>query len=76
MANIVLDYSKAHEFVEKNKKHGFFWDGYTILKWSRNDNGYMQKNGMFRNNKWGYVLRYKLKNNGTWEVSDKYDKYN
>jgi len=71
-----LDYKSAHEFVEKNKKNGFFWDGYTIVKWTRNDDGYMQKNGMFRNNKWGYILKYKLKDNGTWDISDKYARYN
>lgn len=75
MSTINLNYDEAHSFVNKNKKQGFFWDGYTIMKWTPNNNGYMQKNGMFRNNKWGYVLSYKLNKNGTWDLSDKYAQY-
>jgi hypothetical protein len=74
MPKIILDYDKAHKFVEKNKKEGFFWDGWTIVKWSPSNNGYMEKNGMLRNNKWGYANRYELKDNGTWELNDKYSK--
>jgi hypothetical protein len=72
MPKISLDYDKAHQFVEKNSNAGFFWDGYTLVKWSPSNNGFMQPNGMYRNNKWGYSNRYELKPNGTWEISDKY----
>ena len=73
MAKVTLNYDQAHAFVEKNKSNGFFWDGYTIIKWSVSNNGFMQKNGMFRDNKWGYSSRYILDtSSGTWEISDKY----
>ena len=72
MAKITLNYEAAHSFVEKNKDQGFFWDGYTIVKWSPSNNWFMQPNGMFRNNKWGYSNRYNLTSSGTWEISDKY----
>ena len=72
MPKIALDYEQAHKFVEKNKEMGFFWDGYTIVKWSPSKNGYMQPNGLFKNNKWGYSNRYNLNSNGKWEISDKY----
>lgn len=75
MPKIVLDYESAHIFVEKNKSNGFFWDGFTIVKWSPSNNGYMQKNGMYKNNRWGYSNRYNLKADGTWELSDKYVKF-
>jgi hypothetical protein len=75
MSKIVLDYEAAHNFVEKNKSNGFFWDGFTIVKWSPSNNGYMQKNGMYKNNRWGYSNCYNLKANGTWELSDKYVKF-
>jgi len=76
MAKMILDYEAAHNFVEKNKDKGFFWDGYTIVKWSPSNNGFMQPNGMFRNNKWGYSNRYNLTSSGTWEISDKYAQFN
>lgn len=72
MPKITLDYDKAHNFVEKNKALGFFWDGWTIVKWSPSNNGYMDPKGMFKNNKWGYSNRHELAPNGTWEISDKY----
>lgn len=75
MAKVILNYEEAHKFVEKNKDQGFFWDGYTIVKWSPSNNGYMQKNGMFRNNKWGYSSRYFFNSKGLWELSDKYAKF-
>jgi len=74
MSKIILDYDAANSFVEKNKSQGFFWDGWTIVKWSPSNNGYMQPNGMYRNNKWGYSNRYEMKDNGTWSISDKYVK--
>ena len=75
MAKLILDHKQAHEFVAKNKKQGFFWDGYTIIKWTPGSNGYMQKNGMFRNNQWGYASRYEVKPSGMWELSEKYARF-
>lgn len=72
MPKITLNYEQAHSFVQKNKSIGFFWDGWTIVKWSPSNNGYMDPKGMFKNNKWGYSNRYNLKLDGTWDVSDKY----
>jgi len=72
MPKLTLNYEQAHSFVEKNKSQGFFWDGYTIVKWSPSKNGYMQPNGLFKNDKWGYSNRYNLKPDGTWDLSDKY----
>ena len=73
---IILSYEQAHKFVEKNKKEGFFWDGFTIVKWSPSNNGYTDPKGLFKNNKWGYSARFGLKPNGTWELSDKYARLN
>jgi hypothetical protein len=72
MAKITLNYEQAHNFVEKNKKEGFFWDGYTIVRWAPSKSAFMDPKGMFRNNKWGFANRYRLKSDGTWDVSDKY----
>ena len=70
--NSELNYDQAHDFVEKNKSKGFFWDGYTIVKWSPGHNGFTQTNGMFRNNKWGYANKFHMTENGTWRVPSKY----
>lgn len=70
-----LTYDQAHKFVELNKKSGFYWDGYTIVKWSPGYNGYAQKNGMFKNNKWGYANNYPITDRGTWLIPSKYVKH-
>ena len=72
MPRIKLNYDQAHAFVDKNKSEGFFWDGYTIVKWSPSNNGYMDKNGLFKNNKWGYSTRFDFNKQGLWEISEKY----
>jgi hypothetical protein len=70
-----LNYKEAHRFVETNKKEGFFWDGWEIVKWTPGHNGYFDPNGMFKNGKWGYVNRYFLNNKGMWLVPSKYVKH-
>lgn len=75
MQTIELNYDQAHDFVEKNKKNGFYWDGWTIVKWTPNPAGYSQTNGMFRKGRWGYAYRYFLTKKGTWKISGKYAKY-
>lgn len=73
MSNVVeLNYEQAHQFVEANKRNGFFWDGYTIVKWSPGHNGFTQTNGMFRNNKWGYANKFTFTKQGTWKLPVKY----
>jgi len=73
MSNIVeLNYAQAHEFVEKNKNKGFYWDGYTIVKWSPGHNGYTQPNGLFKNGKWGYANKFPLTEKGNWKLPVKY----
>ena len=67
-----LNYSQAHRFVDSNKKSGFYWDGYTIVKWSPGHNGFTQVNGMFKNGKWGYSNKFPMTNEGTWLIPQKY----
>jgi hypothetical protein len=67
-----LNYEQAHKFVEKNKALGFFWDGWDIVKWTKNENGFTQKNGLYRNGSWGHSIKVPLNDNGTWSVLEKY----
>lgn len=69
---VELDYTKAHSFVEKNARAGFFWDGWDMVKWTENENGFTQKNGMFRNGKWGHAMKIAMTDAGTWKVLKRY----
>ena len=74
MPKITLNYDQAHAFVEKNKSKGFYWDGWTMKKFSPHSAAYTDKNGVFKNNKWGFANLYPVNSNGCWELSDKYAK--
>jgi hypothetical protein len=73
MSNMIeLNYEQAHKLVESKKRSGFFWDGYTLVKWSPGHKGYTQTNGLYRNGKWGFASRFELTNKGTWRVPKTY----
>jgi hypothetical protein len=67
---IELNYTEAHDFVSKNAKRGYFWDGWEIVRWVRNANGYSMKNGMFKNGEWGISFRSQVSDSGTWKVKN------
>lgn len=67
-----LNYDQAHDFVARNKSKGFYWNGWDIMKWTPGPNGYMQKNGEFRNGTWGFTVKIPLAGNGVWKVLTKY----
>ena len=67
-----LNYVEAHDFVEKNESLGFYWDGWDMVKWTPNPNGYSQKNGMYRNSQWGFAVKIPCTDQGTWKVLSKY----
>lgn len=66
-----LDYDKAHKVVQTNR--GLYWEGWDIIAWNRNPNGATNQNGKFLNGKWGITKRFPLRDNGTWEVPNRYD---
>lgn len=65
---IELNYQEAHDFVSKNTKRGYFWDGWDIVRWVPNNLGYSMPNGSFKNGEWGLEFRSKVSDNGTWMV--------
>lgn len=67
-----LNYQQAHDFVNNNQSLGFYWDGWDMIKWTPSPNGYSQKNGMYRNDQWGFAVRIPCTEAGTWKVLSKY----
>lgn len=65
-----LDHDDAHAFVEKNAFRGYFWDGWDIVRWVKNPNGFSSKNGMFRNGTWGMYYRSPVQVSGKWRVKN------
>jgi hypothetical protein len=63
-----LSYSEAHSFVKKNSYRGYRWDGYDIVRWVKNPNGYSMPNGSFKNDAWGLEFRVPVSDDGKWRL--------
>lgn len=67
---MILDYDKAHRVVKKN--NNLYWDGWSIVSFKRDPNGMFKKNGIYRDGYWCIHEVFKVKDNGTWEIPDRY----
>lgn len=65
-----VDYETAHSIVSKN--HRLTWNGWNIVEWSKNPDGYYKKTGMFREGDWYITKTFPLESDGTWKVPSKY----
>ena len=52
-----------------------FWDNYDLVIWNKNNNGFTNIKGLFRNNSWGLVDKISINEQGIWKLSKKYVKY-
>jgi hypothetical protein len=69
---MIVNHDQAESIVKSNRE--LFWDGWTIVSWYRNPEGYSSKYGMFRKGSWGIARRFPMKSDGTWEIQNKYVK--
>ncbi len=67
-----LDYESAHKLVASNKD--FFWDGWNMVLFRAEPNGFMQPQGMFRNGKWGTSINIAVNKLGQWKVPNRFVK--
>lgn len=52
-----------------------FWNNYDLLVWEKNDNGYSDIKGSFRNDSWGIMNKFSIDSRGVWVLPSKYVKY-
>lgn len=52
-----------------------FWDNYDLVIWNKNNNGFTNIKGLFRNNSWGLMDKISIDDQGIWKLSKKYVKY-
>jgi hypothetical protein len=58
----------------KTKNQEAFWNNYDLIIWKKNSDGYIEKNGMFRNG-WGMTETITVNEKGIWKLPKKYVKY-
>jgi len=77
MSKIELDYDQAHEFVLNQRKIGskVRWDGWDIVIWKHNPNGFTDKHGAFRDGRWGVQIAVAPDSRGIWKVPKRYVKH-
>jgi hypothetical protein len=59
----------------KSKTQHSFWNNFELIIWKKDQGGYTNKNGMFRNDSWGTAEKIAVNNQGIWKLPKKYVKY-
>jgi hypothetical protein len=79
--NTELDYGTVESFVKQQRKKGSHikWEGWDLLIWRPNSNGFTDQNGVyrrdvFRKGAWGIQYRVRVNNKGIWSVPARYVK--
>lgn len=74
MAKISVDYRAVEQFVDRQKAKGvdMYWDGWDILIHRPNRSAFFDKNGAFRNGKWGTQVRVSPDARGVYRVPTRY----
>lgn len=71
-------YEKGIEVLKKkisNKNTDAYWDNYNFIIWKKDNGGFSNTKGVYRNNNWGIANEYLVNSKGTWELPLKYVRY-
>jgi hypothetical protein len=74
VSRILVNYEESEKFIADNRARGIdvSWDGWTMVFWKQNPNGFNDKNGAFKNGRWGVQSRISPNEAGQWGVPVKY----
>jgi len=74
MNRVIIDHTNADDFVadQVSKNSDVSWDGWDLLFYSANPNGFNDKNGVFKNGQWGVQARVVVSDDGLWKIPAKY----
>lgn len=74
MSRVVLSHETVDQFVQQQTAAGMdvAWDGWALVFFKPNPNGFNDKNGAFKNNQWGVQARVDVDTDGLWKVPVKY----
>jgi len=62
-------------FIRKAKNIQPFWQNYDLIIWRKDNSGFTNISGMFKNNSWGIVEIVSVDSNGIWKLPKKYVKH-
>ena len=50
-----------------------FWNNYSLVIWKKNNSGFTNKSGLFKN-EWGIAEKFAINNDGLWKLPSQYVK--
>lgn len=59
----------------QTKKEEAFWNNYDLVIWKKDNSGYSDIKGVYRNNAWGKAEKISVNSKGVWELPIKYVKH-
>lgn len=67
---LTLDFKAAHKFVREQRRVGndVRWENYDMVFFKATHYGFTNKNGAFRNGRWGMESRVVVGSDGMWNV--------
>jgi hypothetical protein len=71
-------YENGVEILRKklnNKKLESYWENYNFIVWKKDQGGFSNTKGVYRNNSWGIADEFSVTTRGTWILPLKYVKY-
>lgn len=71
---MIIEYQEAEATIDKlnsESKDKYFWDGWTICKFSPNNAAIYERTGVFdREHGWGYLSKYEIEPSGRWTIDN------
>lgn len=69
-----ISYANADRVVDRASTD-VFWEGWNIVIFDDNQDGYMRRTGMYRKNTWGVRYVISPDDNGMWNVPKRYERF-
>jgi hypothetical protein len=71
-------YENGVEILRKklnDKKFESYWNNYSFIVWKKDQGGFSNTKGVYRNNSWGIADEFSVSSKGTWILPLKYVRY-
>jgi hypothetical protein len=60
--------------LQTNKEEAF-WNNYDLVIWKKDNSGYSDVKGIYRNDAWGKAEKISVNSEGIWKLPNKYVKH-
>lgn len=63
-------------FIKRSKSKSLkpFWNNYSLVIWKKNNSGFTNTKGLFKENEWGIAEEFAISNDGLWKLPIQYVK--